>query len=169
MSYIDDNLLADEGVIYRGKPHWIIFVRSVAWLCIALAILIIGSITGLGSEAFFTGFEVYKLIALVVLLAAVISGLSNYFAYKTSEFAITNRRVIIKIGVASQFSLDILLERIESITVFQSLLGRIWNYGTLVINGTGGSRDYLHNISAPAHFRNLVQQQIEDINLRDQT
>ena len=58
----------------------------------------------------------------------------------TSEFAITNKRVIVKQGLISRQTLELNLQRVESVSVDQSILGRILGYGTITIIGTGGNR-----------------------------
>ncbi|MBI1919851.1 MAG: PH domain-containing protein [Geobacter sp.] len=71
----------------------------------------------------------------------------------TSEFAITNRRVIIKIGLVSRHILEMNLSKVESINVDQSVMGRMLKYGTITIIGTGGTREVFHKIAHPMEFR----------------
>jgi len=81
-----------------------------------------------------------------------------FIEYITNEFAITNQRVIIKVGFISRRIFEINIDKIESIYVNQNLWGRIFGYGTVVITGSGGTKDYFHNISNPLEFRNRVQE-----------
>lgn len=78
--------------------------------------------------------------------------------FLTSEFAITNKRVIIKVGFISRRTLEINLQKIESISVDQTILGRILDYGNIVVIGTGGTKEPFSNISAPMEFRRQYQQ-----------
>jgi len=94
-------------------------------------------------------------------LLALISGIFTFISYKTSEFGITNRRVLIKVGFIRRKSLEIFLTHVEGIFVKQGILGRILNYGTIIVNGTGGTKTPFHNIRAPLEFRKKVQEQIE--------
>ncbi|PID77543.1 MAG: hypothetical protein CSB24_00880 [Deltaproteobacteria bacterium] len=71
----------------------------------------------------------------------------------TSEFVITNRRVVIKVGWFNHDAFEMNLSKIESVNVSQSLLGRILGYGTIIIIGTGGSKEMFHNISRPKDFK----------------
>jgi uncharacterized membrane protein YdbT with pleckstrin-like domain len=75
-----------------------------------------------------------------------------------SEFAITNRRVIIKLGLVSRRTFEMNLSKIESVNVDQSLLGRMLGYGTITIIGTGGTRETFADIAAPVEFRRQFQQ-----------
>jgi uncharacterized membrane protein YdbT with pleckstrin-like domain len=79
-------------------------------------------------------------------------------AMLTNEFAITNKRVIIKEGLIARRTVEINLPKIESINVDQSILGRILGYGNMTVVGTGGTREEFLNISSPMQFRKSYQQ-----------
>jgi uncharacterized membrane protein YdbT with pleckstrin-like domain len=76
----------------------------------------------------------------------------------TSEFVITNKRIIIKTGFISRKTLEMNLSKIESVNVDQGILGRILGYGTITIIGTGGTREAFHDISSPLLFRRKFQE-----------
>ena len=146
MSFIDDNLMQGESVIYRTKLHWIIFLLPVI-------ILIVGILT-LGYTD--------KTIPKIIIIIAIILGIRSLVTYATSEFGITSKRVLIKTGFIQRDSHEILLGKIEAIEVSQPVLGRAWNYGTIVIKGTGGSKDPFSNIVNPLEFRKIAQEQIAE-------
>ena len=77
-----------------------------------------------------------------------------------SEFAVTNKRVLIKTGWIRRHSLETLLSKIEGIRVEQDVLGRMWDYGTIVVSGTGGSKEPFRRIASPMQFRREIQEQI---------
>lgn len=79
----------------------------------------------------------------------------------TSEFAVTNRRVVVKVGLISRQTLELNLAKVESIGVDQSIFGRILGYGTIVVIGTGGTREPFRTIANPMGFRQAVNQAIE--------
>ena len=81
-------------------------------------------------------------------------------ASATSEFAITNRRVIIKVGWVARRTIELNLSKIESVKVNQGLLGRILGYGTIIIIGTGGTTEPFSLISNPLEFRRKFQEQV---------
>jgi uncharacterized membrane protein YdbT with pleckstrin-like domain len=83
--------------------------------------------------------------------------------------AVTNKRVLIKTGLIRRHSLETLLSKIESIGVAQSILGRILGFGTIVISGTGGSKEPFHKIADPMQFRRRVQEQIAAMEERRDT
>ena len=145
MGYIDDNLMVGEQVVYRVKHHWIIFQWPVLLLFVGLAISLVAA-------------EFSYLFMGVVL--AILTCIPPLIAFKTSEFGVTNKRVIVKVGWIQRHSVETLLTKVEGIQVNQEILGRILNYGSITISGTGGSRDPFHKIVAPLEFRRKVQEQI---------
>jgi uncharacterized membrane protein YdbT with pleckstrin-like domain len=72
---------------------------------------------------------------------------------ETTELVITNRRIIAKFGLISRYTIEINLQKIESISVSQSIFGRMLNYGDLQIIGTGGTIEPIPNIGDPLMFR----------------
>ena len=95
----------------------------------------------------------------VAVLVGLLFGLRGLIKYKTSEFAVTTKRVIIKIGVFRRRTLELLLRQIEAISVDQTLLGRMLNYGTVTLTGTGGVHEVFHDIGSPLEFRRQIHAQ----------
>jgi uncharacterized membrane protein YdbT with pleckstrin-like domain len=144
MGYIEQNLMVGEKVSYRAKLHWVVFL----WAAIFLFIAIIGFASGSGAVG-----------GLFIFLAAL-TGFFSFINYSTSEFGVTNKRVLVKVGWIRRHSLETLLTKVEGIGVNQGILGRILGYGTIVVTGTGGTKEPFHKIDAPLEFRKRVQEQI---------
>ena len=146
MSYINRNLLSNEDVMFRGHLSRVIFISPSLLVLVGLVVLALdGDIESIG----------------VILLAAGLAGfLSAFVRYQTSEFAVTNKRVIMKVGLIRRTSVEIVLNKIESIKVDQGIAGRIFDYGSIAIVGTGGTHDPFHRIAAPLQFRRTVQEQL---------
>ncbi|MEK7354733.1 MAG: PH domain-containing protein [Chloroflexota bacterium] len=143
MGYIEQNLITGEKIIYSTKLHWIVFLWPVIFLFLAF----IGFVVSAGAGGFF-------------LFIGVLIGLFSFASYATSEFAVTNKRVLIKVGFIRRHSLEILLTKVEGIGVDQDIPGRLLGYGTIVVTGTGGTKETFPNIMAPLEFRRRVQEQI---------
>ena len=79
----------------------------------------------------------------------------------TSEYAITNKRVIIKLGLISRKTLEVNLSKIESVNVDQSIFGRILGYGAITIIGTGGTRETFSDLANPIQFRRVFQECVD--------
>jgi uncharacterized membrane protein YdbT with pleckstrin-like domain len=76
----------------------------------------------------------------------------------SDEFVVTNKRVIVKTGIISRKTLEMNLNKIESVNVDQSIMGRLLNYGTITIIGTGGTRESFPNIGHAVEFRKSFQE-----------
>jgi len=149
MSYIENSLMNGESVIYSAKLHWVIFLWPAIWLVIAL--LIFSS----GGDAAAAGGG--------VIVIAILTGIASFINYSTSEFGITNKRVLAKVGFIRRNSLEVLLTKVEGIQVNQGILGRILGYGSVIVSGTGGAKDPFHKIAAPLEFRRKAQEQIASV------
>ena len=124
-SYVESALTKGEQVVYQGKVS--------IWSLVPLMLL------GLIFLAFYG-------LGLLFWAAAAI----RYF---TTELAITNKRVIAKFGLISRSTIEINLQKIESIQVNQGILGRIFNFGSIVVSGAGNPQAPIPGISRPLQFR----------------
>ena len=157
--YVDANLITGENVTYRGGLHWIVLVAPASIALIAVlfgvAVLVAGGSakeTDLRELAMSAG-ALAIFIAAIYLLAAILH-------WRAAEFAVTNKRVIFKVGVLKRRTQEMFLEKIESVGVNEGLLGRALDYGTIAIRGTGGTLEPFRNISHALEFRRQVQEQI---------
>jgi uncharacterized membrane protein YdbT with pleckstrin-like domain len=141
MSYVDNSLIPDEQVAFRTRLHLIIFLPPILLLGISMVLFAYG--IPLGAEA--------------VLVVAILWGLAKYVDYASSEFAVTNKRVIIKVGILRRRTVEMLNTKVEAIAVNQGLIGRILGYGNIVVTGTGGTNEPFNGISSPLEFRRAVQ------------
>ena len=143
MSYVEANLMQGEQVVYQTTLHWLMY----AW---PIVLAVVGLLMMLGVPA----------LGLVVLALAAVLAVTAFITVHNAEFAVTNRRVIMKTGWLNRRSLELLLTKIESIAVDQGFAGKLWGYGTIVLSGTGGSHEPFRNIADPFEFRKRVQEQI---------
>ena len=151
MGYVDQNLLPGERVIYRAKLHPIIFAPAVFFALVGVFFVAVGSI-----EKTVGGFAI---LGVFFLLVAGLLALTRYIRIATSEFAITDKRVLIKVGLVRRHTLELLLAKVETVGVDQSVLGRLLNYGTIIVTGTGGTKEPFRAIAKPLEFRKQVQAQ----------
>lgn len=147
MSFVDENLMPNETVVYRVRLHWSTFLPAAFTFVLALF-------------ATYHNMRVFDGILYLVAAALIVAALINYLS---SEFAVTNKRVIVKVGLLSRNSYELLLNRIEGIEVEQSILGRLLGFGTIIVRGTGGSKEIFYKIENPIQFRRKVQEQIAEI------
>jgi Bacterial PH domain len=145
VSYIDRHLLPGEVVAYRTRLHWKIFVVPVVLSLVLVAL----AVWAVSAER--------KPLAIPPVVIALILLLSAWIRRRSSEFAVTNKRVIIKLGVTTTRSMELLLSKIEGITVTQSLWGRMLGFGEIVVTGSGGTQEPFESIQSPLDFRQAVQ------------
>jgi len=145
VSYIDENLLPDEHVVCRAELHWIIFARAILVLVVGFVLLFVPRIGQAG---------------LVVLLLGVVMLAPPFVAYRTTELGVTNKRVIVKTGLVRRRTLELLLRQVEAILVDQSLLGRLFGFGSITLTGTGGVREIFHRVRDPLELRRRIQGQV---------
>ncbi len=162
MSYIDHNLIPGEQVIYRTRLHWIVIfwhLLFAALLALAGAYLIVGMP---GTEVIPPDRMHYARIGGAVLFGiAVILIIVSFVRRNSVEMAVTNKRVTVKVGLMSHSTEEMMLNRIESIMVDQSLFGRMLNFGTITLRGVGGTPDPFPRIAHPLEFRRQVQHQLD--------
>jgi len=149
MGYVEDNLMPGEEVTYRAHLHWVIYLRAILIALLGLALTIAGSSR--------PDFSVLVYLGAAVLVVAAVVWFVQWVKSRTSEFAVTNKRVIIKVGLIRRDTLELLLNKVESIGVDQTVTGRIGGYGSIVVVGTGGTRETFRNIARPLDFRKQVQ------------
>jgi uncharacterized membrane protein YdbT with pleckstrin-like domain len=167
LSYVEKNLVAGETLLYQTRHHWIVLLGP---LLVSLLLGIPGlgllgesmaSKAGKSQAAASTGISAggMAIIGLILLVAAI-----GTFAYgiakrNATEMAVTNKRVLIKTGMASRRTLDVMLSRVESIGVEETVVGRLLSYGTVIVRGTGGTPETFVMIAHPQEFRRAVQEQ----------
>ncbi|HEY6572138.1 MAG TPA: PH domain-containing protein [Candidatus Eisenbacteria bacterium] len=162
MGYVDENLVPGETVAYRARLHWIVVAPA----------LIVGAIldlTGVGLvvAAFLTR-EPGSSVSIPMILGAAILMLvgsawmaAGIIGWKATEITVTSRRVLIKTGIVRRHTKEILLSKVESVTVDESMMARVLGFGTLTIHGTGGTPETFDRVGRPHEFRRQVQIQIE--------
>lgn len=162
MSYIEDNLMENEEVLHWAYVHPAVFLPSVfAFLssCVLLVYgILLGSRYSAGSQA---GSVIMVLSAMVLCFIAIILAVEALIIKLTTEFAVTNRRVIAKRGFIRRHTLEILLNKVESISVHQDILGRLLDFGTITVTGTGGTMESFRGIAEPLTVRKQINQIVE--------
>ena len=141
---------SNETVFYKTSIHWIVFLR---YALLALLVFIFVVIPfAIGMQALVSTQKGWFALPLPVLIL-----IPPALLFATSELVVTNRRVLIKTGAVNRQTLEMFVSKVESVGVHQSFLGRLLDYGTVIIRGTGGSDEPFQMIARPIEFRNAVQ------------
>jgi len=147
MSYVDKHLLNNETVISRTTLNWTEYFKSFTFLILGFFFLFL--IRGFGT---------------FIIFLALVSVVQSYLKINSSEFALTDKRVIIKTGIFKTKSWEILFNKIEGIYIEQGIIEKIVNSGSIIIKGIGDSKTPFPNIDKPYEFRNAVNEQIQNYN-----
>jgi uncharacterized membrane protein YdbT with pleckstrin-like domain len=162
LSYVDATLVPGESVAYRARLHWIVLApAALVGSAVALAgiALLLIALLKRGPE----GHASVPLIVLAVALLLVGSAwtAAAVIRWKATEITVTSRRVLIKTGVLHRHTTEILLAKVESVSIDESLAGRMLGFGQVTVHGTGGTPETFERIARPHEFRRQVQIQIE--------
>ena len=144
MNYIDNNLLPDERILFRTKKHAIIFVSPLILTGIALYLRSLDN-------------HMLETALWWLNLAVVLAWCHQLLDYAVAEFAVTNKRVMMREGFFFRHANEMRLATIARVDITQSLLGQLLNYGTIAINGFGFSTDVFSQIASPYAFQKAVQ------------
>src|ERR1700712_3046505 len=130
--YIDDILQPGEKVLYSTNAHWVFYLPAIAAWIVALELYIIARNTaGPGLET------MWLVLAAAAALVAAIATAKAWFQRWVTETDVTNLRVVHKTGFITRKTFEMSLDKVESVDVNQSVLGRILNYGTVTVRGVG--------------------------------
>jgi uncharacterized membrane protein YdbT with pleckstrin-like domain len=153
LGYIETILEPGERITYRAYLHWIIYVRPGWVMLIGVLLILYAANTVTGDQDTAKAFAVVGFIlSLLGTLGILIAAISRW----TTEIAVTNQRVILKRGLIRRDTIEINMPKVESVDVRQSILGRLLNYGTVIVRGTGGSTNPLTTVAEPLPLRRAV-------------
>ena len=149
--YIDDILQPGEKVLYSTNAHWIYYLPAIAAWVLALVLLVLSRATTTESIVLLC-----LSASAVVALAALYWMSKGWFHRWTTETDVTNLRVVHKSGFIKRRTFEMSLDKVESVDVNQSILGRLLNYGDVTVNGVGEGTETIKTIASPLAFRNSI-------------
>ncbi|MFR3216443.1 MAG: PH domain-containing protein [Dysgonomonas mossii] len=146
MGYVENNLSAGETVVYKAKLHFFMFVQP------AIVLL-------LGYWFYSSAHSVAHYIGLALLILGLISLIRRLLIIWGAEYAVTNKRVILKTGIIGRNAVDLILAKCEGLQIKQSVWGRIFGFGTITVT-TGGATNSYPFIANPLKFKQEINNQI---------
>ncbi len=151
------DLLPDEVLVLVRHQHWLVLVRPLAPAvgAAAIALLIAGAIE---HQA-----EPRAVLLLGILLILAIYVTIVLLRWRARRYTLTSQRILLSEGLLARLSKSIFLDRVQDITSFQSLWGRLWGYGNIEVEAAGrDAREILYRIPDPGGFRNALFQQVQN-------
>ena len=152
MRYVRRVLQPGETMVYATRLHWLIYIHTIL-LSIACIILAGAAVSTSDNQGISLALGIS---AVIFALLALSAGLRAFIRRVTTELAVTDHRVIYKSGLLSRHTIEMNRDKVESVDVDQSFLGRIFGYGTVIVRGTGGSLEPMRNIGDPLTFRTYI-------------
>ena len=149
MTFIEKNLADNERIIYRANLHWWIYGRSVILLILGIVIFALSGKT-----------EALKILGGLLALFGLIAAMGAYTRARASEFAVTNRRIMMKTGITKRRLIELQLNRSEGLIIDQGIVGRIFNYGTIIIR-SGTLEESFSPVAEPYEFKRQINNAIE--------
>lgn len=149
MSYLKHVLQPDEQVRYVTSIHWIVYLPGA----LALVLAAIAGITSFGSQ---TLSALWQVLGAMLLVIAALLLFMAWFRRWTTEIAVTNRRIIYKRGFIQRHTAEMNMDKVASVDVKQSILGRIFDYGSVTVQAAGMNLEELPLIESPLEFRNHI-------------
>jgi uncharacterized membrane protein YdbT with pleckstrin-like domain len=149
--YIDDILQPGEKVLYSTNAHWIFYLPAIAAWLLAAVLLVLSRATVTESVILLC-----LSAAAVVAIAALYWTAKAWFHRWTTETDVTNLRVVHKTGFIKRRTFEMSLDKVESVDVDQSILGRLLNYGNVTVRGVGEGAETIKTIASPLDFRNHI-------------
>ena len=148
MSYVQRVLQPGEQVRQTSSIHWIVYWPGVAVGLLAMVAYVLSETQRL------TGF--WKYTAYALALVAVVLLIRQWFQWWVTEIAVTDRRVIYKKGLIRRQTNEMNMDKVESVQIDQSILGRMLDFGDVTILGTGEGFETLRTIANPIELRNSI-------------
>jgi len=154
MSYVDRVIEPGEEVVYRAPLHWVLYVPGLVLGVGAFAVLSYAFILRDDPQDFLR--EAVLGIAILGLLAAAMVLAVAFIRRHSTEVAVTSKRVIYKTGLVRRITSELTVAKIETVIVEQGIWGRMFDFGTVIIRGTGGGMEPVPNVADPLTFRNKL-------------
>ena len=155
MGFIEQNLTNNEKIVHKGHLHWFAYAGGLALIGVLWAVAIVVIALNV-PEAW--------LFVVVTLLALLVGYFYVILVSKNTEYYITNKRLIVKKGIVQRNTSEIRLVKCEGVMVEQTMLGRLFNYGTSKIT-TGEVVNTYQFIASPIRFRTMLNETLDQLDI----
>jgi uncharacterized membrane protein YdbT with pleckstrin-like domain len=151
MRYIEKILQPGETVLYAGKLHWIIYIPAMIMMLLAVV-----SLAGLAAATTKPAAISWMFVAGALTLAAGVTLVSAWFKRWTTEIDVTDRRIVYKRGFIKRHTVEMNMDKVETVDVDQTVAGRLLGFGSIRVQGTGQGIENLNRVASPVQLRNAI-------------
>lgn len=99
---------------------------------------------------------VIKIAAFISLVLGILAFANRMIIRATTEICITTDRLILKRGMVARHVDEMSVDRIEGVNVIQGVVGRLLDFGFVVVRGMGVGEVILPQIEDPIGFRKAI-------------
>ena len=157
-TYVSGTLMPGEKIAVSFHPHKIIIAAPIILFLIAVAFYLFAQqLLPFLNHTIYKSYTLYNILCFVFFVYSILKVVNRIIEYRTSEYTVTNLRVVMKTGVLNRTAVELMLNRLEAVTVQQSLFGQMFNYGMVLLVGIGGTRDEFNYVPKPMYFRQQIQ------------
>jgi uncharacterized membrane protein YdbT with pleckstrin-like domain len=151
MSYVKHVIQPNEKILRIGKKHWIVYGYAILSLIIGVVLILL-------EYTFFDSEPVIIFTAALFGVLTIVYGVRGWFKRWTTEIAVTDKRIIYKTGFINRHTQEMNMDKVASVDVDQTVWGRLFDFGSVQILGTGGARgiERLEEIDSPIELRNAI-------------
>jgi len=151
MSYAARVLQPDETIVYEARIHWIVYLGGI--LCVIAAVPLAIAAVVMDNDTLRLGLMG---AAVLVLVLGLFQMLRAWLKVAGTEITVTSLRVIYKTGIISRNTLEMNLDKVESVLVQQSLVGRMLDFGTVIVRGVGAGLEPVDRVAAPLELHRHI-------------
>jgi len=165
-AYVKRSMQDDELVRYTAQLHWIVYHAGVF-------ITLFGAFVGhflpvLVNDFLGEDYSVFlsapiKYISIMIIVIGALQLLISFIRQISTELVVTDQRVIAKHGLISTTSYELMMTKVEGATIDQTILGRIFGYGTLMVKGTGGGISPIDHVAKPFFFHAALMDSLQEV------
>lgn len=159
--YVENNLNKNEHVVLEAKISWLTLVPSIIWMVLmfALAILVLGKVETEDEDAE----QIMALLKIGVIVIGLIPFFLKIIRNRSTNLAVTNKRVIGKTGVLKISTIDFHIDKVDNVSYRAGFFGNLFHYYTVEVKGGGDSKKtpFIPGIANAADFKNAVNEAVE--------
>lgn len=155
--YVEKTLAADEEVIHRANFNWTYSFFPVMWFSLGAATVVLFLYIQYGAGVSPEELQIGWYSAWTAFACGSVILINHLIILWTTEIVVTTYRFVYKTGLVSRNTQEVSLNKIEEITLHQSVWGRLLGYGKLVLRGTGVGVITLPDLDNPIHLRRIIE------------
>ena len=106
-------------------------------------------------------FSIHNLFYVIpAVTSLILIGIAPLLKLVFTEYGLTNKRIVVKTGIIGRSIEELKLSKVETVKLRQSILGRIFGFGDVVLSGTGASNLVLKTVSGPIEVKRTIDNQL---------